>query len=71
MVDKERLLEHKENMMGSPWILIGIGILFCAAGVYNFYKNAFEEDKGLFQPILLMLAGIVLIGLGLAKMFGK
>jgi hypothetical protein len=69
MAFKERVFEYKENMMGSPWILLGFGILFCSAGVYNFHKNAFEEDKSMFQPILLMIAGVVLIGLSLAKFF--
>ena len=55
--------------MNSPWALCGIGILFCAAGVYYFYRNAFEEDKKVLQPILLIIGGVVLIGLGMARMY--
>ena len=55
--------------MNSSWTLCGIGILFCLSGLYLFYRNAFEEDKKLLQPILVMVAGIVLIGLGMAKYF--
>jgi len=55
--------------MQSPWTLAATGILLCGAGVYLFYKNAFEEDKGIVQALLLMVAGVVLIGLGTAKYF--
>lgn len=55
--------------MENPWALCGTGILFCAAGVYYFFRNAFEEDKKILQPVLLMIAGVVLIGLGMAKFY--
>ena len=55
--------------MENPWTLFGIGVLFCATGVYYFYKNAFEEDKRLLQPILMVIAGVILIGLGMAKIY--
>ncbi len=55
--------------MENPWALCGLGFLFCAAGVYYFFKNAFEEDKKLLQPILLMIAGLVLIVLGMARFY--
>ncbi len=55
--------------MQNPWILCGAGILLCGTGVYLFYQNAFEEGKSVFRPVLLMIGGIILIGIGTAKYF--
>jgi uncharacterized membrane protein len=55
--------------MENPWVLCGVGFLFCVAGVYVFFKNAFEEDKKILKSVLLMIAGVVLIGLGMAKFY--
>ena len=55
--------------MNSPWIICGIGTLFCAGGVFLFWRNAFEEDKKMIQPVLVILAGLVLITIGTAKYF--
>jgi uncharacterized membrane protein AbrB (regulator of aidB expression) len=55
--------------MNSPWLLCGIGILFCFGGAYLFYRNVFEEDRNMLKPILIMIAGVILIGLGTAKYF--
>jgi hypothetical protein len=51
-------------MITNPWILCGIGTLFSFSGVYFFFKNVFEEGKSLKWPIILMLMGVFLIGLG-------
>ena len=53
----------------SPLSLLGIGLLFCIGGVYLFYRNAFEEDKKITQPVLVITAGVVLIGLAMAKFY--
>ncbi len=53
--------------MLAPWFYFIIGFIFCAGGVYQFYRDAFEEDRSLRKAILVMIAGIVLIGLGTAK----
>lgn len=53
--------------MNSTWTLWIIGFFFCLSGLYLFYRDAFEEDKKVLQPILVMVAGVVLIGLGTAK----
>lgn len=55
--------------MGNPWILCGVGFLFCVAGVYSFYRTAFEENKRILKPVLLMVAGVILIGIGSARYF--
>jgi len=55
--------------MNNPWLLCGIGMLFCCSGAYMFFKNIFEEGKPIKWPILVMLAGILLIGAGTAKYF--
>lgn len=56
-------------MIQNPWALCGLGALFCAAGVYNFYKNAFEDDRNIWLPVLLIIAGVVLIAMGMAKFY--
>ena len=55
--------------MAIAWILCGAGILFIATGVYLFYRNVYEKDKKILQPVLLMLAGVILIGVGTAKYY--
>jgi len=56
--------------MSSPWLICSCGILFCIAGVFHFHRHAFEENKTMTGPVLLMIAGVVLIGAGMAKYFG-
>jgi hypothetical protein len=56
--------------LNNHWTLIGIGIVFCIGGVYLFHRDAFEEEKSLLRPILVLIAGVALIGIGLAKMYG-
>lgn len=54
----------------NPWVLCGIGILFCIGGVYLFFKNAYEEDRSLYWPIVMMVMGVILIAAGTARYFG-
>jgi hypothetical protein len=56
--------------MWLAWTLCGTGILFCITGAYMFHCNAYEENKKVLPPVLLMISGVVLIGLGTAKYFG-
>jgi hypothetical protein len=56
-------------MMGQPWIFCGAGILLCLAGVYGFHKTIYEENKKILGPVLLMIGGVTLIGIGTAKYF--
>lgn len=55
--------------LNNPWILCGIGILFCIAGVYLFFRNAYEEDRTLYWPVAIMIMGVLLIAAGTAKYF--
>lgn len=55
--------------MNNPWLLCGVGIAFCALGLYRFYKDAFEENGSLKRAILLLIGGVVLIGLAMAKFY--
>ena len=52
-----------------PWLLCIAGTIFCFAGVYYFKKNAFEEDKSIGPPVLIMIMGLILIAIGTAKYF--
>jgi len=55
--------------MWQSWTLCGLGILFCATGVYMFHRNVYEENKKILAPVLLIIGGVILIGLGTAKYF--
>ena len=53
--------------MNSPWLIIIAGIIFCLTGVYLFQKNAFETEKSIVLPLIIILTGKVLVGVGMAK----
>jgi hypothetical protein len=53
--------------INSPWSLCIIGIIFCISGIWLFYTHAFEENRRIVKPVLVMIAGVVLIALGMAK----
>ncbi|MEQ1676699.1 MAG: hypothetical protein ABL876_08365 [Chitinophagaceae bacterium] len=53
--------------MNHPWTLILSGIGFCLAGIFLFQRNAFEENKKVLLPLVVILFGVVLIGIGMAK----
>ena len=53
--------------MNSPWSFILSGIVFCLAGIFLFQRNAFEENKKIMFPLLVVVAGIVLISIGMAQ----
>ena len=55
--------------MALPWILCGAGVLFCITGIYLFNRNVYEESKAIVKPVLLMIGGVILIGIGTAKYF--
>jgi len=52
------------------WLLCITGFVFCLAGVYQFKKNAFEEDKSVRPAVYVMIMGVILISIGTAKYFG-
>jgi hypothetical protein len=56
-----------DEILNSPWVLCGAGILFCVGGIYLFFRNIFEEDRQILQPLLIIVAGIILISIGTAK----
>jgi len=53
--------------MNNGWLHILSGILFCGAGLFLFQRNAFEEHRKVWMPLLVIVAGILLIGIGTAK----
>ena len=53
--------------MQQPWSYIIAGICFCIAGIFLFQRNAFEEHKKIHMPLLLIVAGIILVSIGTAK----
>jgi hypothetical protein len=54
-------------MISIGWLYCGAGILFCATGVYTFFRTVYEKEKRTFPSFLLMLMGVILIGIGTAK----
>ena len=55
--------------MDSPWTSLAAGIALCAGGVYLFFKNAFEDDKSIVKPVLIVVAGIVLVAIAMAEFY--
>ncbi len=55
--------------MNNPWILCGIGILFCITGVYFFFRNVYEENQSVSWAVTIMIMGVILIAAGTAKYF--
>lgn len=55
--------------MNNPWIICGIGTLFCCTGLYLFFKNVYEDGKSIKWPVLVMIMGVAIIGIGTAKYF--
>ncbi len=49
------------------WILCITGTLFCLSGAYLFHKNSFEEGGNILPPVIVMIAGVLLIAWGTAK----
>ena len=45
------------------------GIALCTGGVYLFFKNVFEEDKSIMRPLLVVIAGIILVGMAMAEFY--
>ena len=56
--------------MHAGWIYCIAGMLFCLGGVYLFFRNVFEENRRITNPILVIIGGIFLIGVGMAKLYG-
>ena len=53
--------------MSNPWIIIITGVLFSLAGVYLFHRNAYEENRKVLMPVLVIIAGVILMSIGFAK----
>lgn len=53
--------------MSHPWVIIITGVLFSLAGIYLFHRNAFEENRRVLMPVLVIIAGVILMSVGFAK----
>ncbi len=51
------------------WILCGTGVLFCFSGVCFFYKKVFEKTGSIIWPLIIMILGVILIGIGTSIYF--
>ena len=60
---------NRRLKMNNPWLLCGVGTLFCCAGVYLFFKNVYEDDRSVKWPVIIMIMGVLLIAAGTAKYF--
>lgn len=56
--------------MDQAWTYLLTGTGFCIAGIYLFQRNAFEENKKIRMPLLVILLGIILLAIGMAKKTG-
>jgi hypothetical protein len=55
--------------MNNPWILCGMGVVFCCYGLYLFFKKVYEEGQSVKWALLIMTMGVLLIAAGTAKYF--
>ncbi|MBL7733549.1 MAG: hypothetical protein JNM88_20435 [Chitinophagaceae bacterium] len=53
--------------MSTAWIYMLTGTGFCLAGIFLFQRSAFEENKKVRWPLLVVLAGVILLSIGMAK----
>ena len=53
--------------MNNPWVLCGIGFLFCCSGTILFYKRIYEDGQSVKWPVIIIIMGIMLIVAGTAK----
>jgi hypothetical protein len=51
------------------WLFCITGTVFCLAGVYQFKKNVFEEERNIGLAVFLLIAGVILIAVGTARYF--
>lgn len=52
------------------WELAITGSICCIAGIYLFVKNVYEDGKTVFNAVMFMILGVLLIGWGTAIFFG-
>jgi len=52
--------------MSHSWSYIVSGIIFSLIGVYLFQRNIFETNRKVLLPMLVIIAGIVLLSMGFA-----
>lgn len=55
--------------MNNPWVLCGIGMVFCITGVYFFFKKIYEENQSVSWSLIIIAMGVLLIAAGTAKYF--
>lgn len=56
--------------MSLAWIYMLAGIAFCLAGIFLFQRSAFEENRKVTMPLLVIVLGIILVSIGMAKKTG-
>ena len=52
------------------WTYCIIGGIFCIAGLFLFKKRIFEENKSISSSMLIILMGVILLTIGLGKVYG-
>lgn len=56
--------------MSEPWTFILAGTGFCLSGIFLFQRNAFEENRKVSLPLLIIILGVMLLTIGLGKRMG-
>jgi hypothetical protein len=59
----------QKNYNVATWMFCGAGVALCCIGTYQFYKTVYEKNRRIIGSVSLMIAGVILIGIGTAKYF--
>jgi hypothetical protein len=53
--------------MSDPWLIIIAGVIFSLTGVFLFHRDAFEKNGRVLIPLIITIAGVILMSIGFAK----
>ena len=57
------------QLVNQPWFLGLMGTVLCAGGCYKLYQNIFEDDRPIKAAILIIVMGVLLLTLAMAKFY--
>ena len=52
-----------------PWLMGGIGFIFCLSGVFLLFKNMYEEGRSIKGAVVIIIMGVLLIAAATFEFF--